>query len=130
MRLGVSCVYQELALVPQLTVSESIFLGQEDVRHGVLAKRAMARAAQELCDDFSVGVRSSALIGDLSVAQRQLVEIVAAFHRNTRFLLLDEPTTALEVGQVEHLLVTLRRLVEGKDAAILLVDHKLSEVFR
>jgi ribose transport system ATP-binding protein len=122
-------VYQELALVPQLTVSESIFLGQEDVRHGVLAKRAMARAAQELCDDFSVGVRSSALIGDLSVAQRQLVEIVAAFHRNTRFLLLDEPTTALEVGQVEHLLVTLRRLVEGKDAAILLVDHKLSEVF-
>ena len=129
MRLGVSCVYQELALVPQLTVSESIFLGQEDVRHGVLAKRAMARAAQELCDDFSVGVRSSALIGDLSVAQRQLVEIVAAFHRNTRFLLLDEPTTALEVGQVEHLLVTLRRLVEGKDAAILLVDHKLSEVF-
>ncbi|MGD0875995.1 MAG: sugar ABC transporter ATP-binding protein [Acidimicrobiales bacterium] len=129
MRLGVSCVYQELALVPQLTVSESIFLGQEDVRHGVLAKRAMTRAAQELCDDFSVGVRSSALIGDLSVAQRQLVEIVAAFHRNTRFLLLDEPTTALEVGQVEHLLVTLRRLVEGKDAAILLVDHKLSEVF-
>jgi len=59
MRLGVSCVYQELALVPQLTVSESIFLGQEDVRHGVLAKRAMARAAQELCDDFSVGVRSA-----------------------------------------------------------------------
>jgi len=129
MKVGVSCVYQELALVPQLTVSESIFLGQEDVRRGVLAKRAMARAAQDLCDDFSVGVHSSVLIRDLSVAQRQLVEIVAAFHRNTRFLLLDEPTTALEVGQVEHLLVTLRRLVESKDAAILLVDHKLSEVF-
>lgn len=128
-KAGVGCVYQELSLVPQLSVSQSVFLGQETVHRGRLSKRAMERAAQELCDSFNVGVRANELIGELSIAHRQLVEIVAAFHRNARFLLLDEPTTALEVHQVEHLLGTVRQLVEAQNLGVLLVDHKLDEVF-
>jgi len=126
---GISAVYQELALVSQLTVAQSIFLGQEEAQGGWLDKQAMFRKAQELCDEFEIGVRADALISSLPVAQRQLIEIVSAFHRNSRFLLLDEPTTALEARQVTHLFNSIRRLVASQDFAVAIIDHKLDEVF-
>jgi ribose transport system ATP-binding protein len=126
---GISAVYQELALVSQLTVAQSIFLGQEEARRGGLSKRAMFREAQELCDEFEIGVRADALISSLPVAQRQLIEIVSAFHRESRFLLLDEPTTALEARQITHLFNSIRLLVANQNFAVVLIDHKLDEIF-
>lgn len=126
---GVATVYQELSLVDQLSVAQSIFLGREVERGGRLDKVGMVAAARDLCLAYGLDVAPSARIRDLSVGQRQMVEIVAALHRNARYLLLDEPTSALESDRIEHLLTTVRRLAREQNLAVLLVDHKLDEVF-
>jgi ribose transport system ATP-binding protein len=126
---GVATVYQELSLVDQLSVAQSIFLGREVARGGRLDKAGMDAAARRLCLAYGVDVDPSTRIRDLSVGQRQMVEIVAALHRNAHYLLLDEPTSALESERIDHLLGTIKRLAREQNLAVLLVDHKLDEVF-
>jgi ABC-type sugar transport system ATPase subunit len=126
---GVACVYQELRLVDQLTVAQNVFLGSETSRHGRLARTEMNRRTAELCREYGVTASPTDRAGDLPVAQRQMVEVVAALNRNARFLLLDEPTTALEGQQIDHLLATVKRISRERNMGILLVDHKLDEVF-
>jgi ABC-type sugar transport system ATPase subunit len=126
---GIACVYQELSLVDQLTVAQNIFLGQEKVSGGVLSRRQMNRIADELCAEYGISARAGDLISSLPVAQRQMVEVVRAINQNAKYLLLDEPTTALEQEQVDHLLGIVRRLTTEQGIGVLLVDHKLDEVF-
>ena len=126
---GVACVYQELSLVNQLTIAESIFLGRERTHGGRLAKAAMEGAARQLCADYGLDLDPRQRVGELSVARRQLVEIIAALQRDARYLLLDEPTTALEGERIADLLATVKRLAREQGLAVLLVDHKLDEVF-
>lgn len=127
---GLSCVYQELSLVDCLTVSENVFLGRELTSRGrMLSKRRMVRTTAELIDEFGIGARPGDLVSTLSVAQRQLVEVATAIRRDVKYLLLDEPTTALEPDQVQQLLATIKTLVATRGLAVLLVDHKLDEVF-
>lgn len=126
---GVSAVYQELSGVPHLSVAQNMFLGQERSRAQWLDKQAMARRARELCAEFGLDVDVRTPLGRLTVAQRQLVEVATAVNRNARFLLLDEPTTSLEARQVDRLLTTVRRLAAERSVAVLLIDHKLDEVF-
>ncbi len=126
---GVACVYQELSLVDQLTVAQNMFLGRERLRGGHLAKTEMENAARQLCAAYGLDVDPSTRLRTLSVAQRQMVEIVSALHRDARYLLLDEPTTALEAKQIDRLLATIKRLAHEKGLAVMLVDHKLDEVF-
>jgi len=126
---GVACVYQELRLVNQLTVAQNVFLGHETVRHGRLARPEMNRRTAQLCGEYGITASPTARAGDLSVAQRQMVEVIAALNRNARYLLLDEPTTALEAHQIDHLLATVRRISRERGMGVLFVDHKLDEVF-
>lgn len=126
---GIACVYQELSLVEQLTVAQNLFLGREHLRAGLLSRRAMAAEADRLCEEFGIAARGSDVVGTLSVAQRQMVEVARAVNRGSRYLLLDEPTTALELAQVEQLFATIRHLTREKRIGVLLVDHKLDEVF-
>ncbi len=126
---GIACVYQELSLVDQLTVAQNIFLGQEQVSGGVLSRREMNRTADRLCAEYGIDARSTDLVSALPVAQRQMVEVARAINQNAKYLLLDEPTTALEQEQVDHLLAIVRRLVDEQGIGVLLVDHKLDEVF-
>ena len=127
--LGISCVYQELSLVEELTVAQNVFLGREIVRGGRLALSKMVTEAQTYLAEYGLDVDATTKLRTLTVAQRQLVEVITALHRNARFLLLDEPTTALEASQVEQLLATVRQVARDRDLAILLVDHKIDEVF-
>jgi ribose transport system ATP-binding protein len=126
---GISCVYQELSLVEDVTVYENIFLGRELTAGGRLAKQRMRRVAAEFCREFELSVSPDDRVRSLPVAQRQLVEVIAAIHRDARILLLDEPTTALAVRQIEQFLETVRRLAHQRGLAVLLVDHKLDEIF-
>ena len=126
---GVACVYQELRLVNQLTVAQNVFLGHETTRRGRLARAEMNRRTAQLCEEYGVEVPPTARAGDLPVAQRQIVEVIAALNRRVRYLLLDEPTTALEAHQIEHLLSTVKRVSRERQMGVLLVDHKLDEVF-
>lgn len=126
---GIACVYQELSLVDQLTVAQNLFLGHETVAGPVLNRKQMNKAADTLCAEYGIPARGSDLISSLPVAQRQMVEVVRAINQKAKYLLLDEPTTALEEGQVEHLLGIIRRLTSEQGIGVLLVDHKLDEVF-
>jgi ABC-type sugar transport system ATPase subunit len=129
MTAGVACVYQELSLVECLTVAQNVFLGSETSVRGVLAKRRMDSATRQLCAEFDIGVRPDDQVSKLSVAQRQLIEVAAAIRRDVRYLLLDEPTTALEPHQIDQLLRTVKNLAATRGLAVLLVNHKLDEVF-
>ena len=126
---GISTVYQELSLLPNLTVTENTFLGREQRARGVLAKRAMRRTTQELIERFGIDARAGRRVGEYPVATRQLLEIAIATSRNARFLLLDEPTTSLEGEQVESLLTIVKHLVTQERLGIVFINHKLDELF-
>ncbi|QCR18194.1 sugar ABC transporter ATP-binding protein [Agrococcus sp. SGAir0287] len=125
---GVSTVYQELSLLPNLTVTQNVFLGREERRAGVLGRAAMRASARALIDEFHLDVDPDALVGSIPVATRQLLEVAIATHRDARYLLLDEPTTALEGRQVDRFLETVRGLAD-RGLGIVLVDHKLEELY-
>jgi len=127
---GVSCVYQELSILENLTVAQNLFLGRE-LRHLriLLDTSVMNDEAVAYLEEFGLAVSPTAKVRDLTVAQRQLIEVITAMHRNARFLLLDEPTSALGAKQIEELLATIRRIADARGIGVLLVDHKLDEVY-
>jgi len=126
---GIVCVFQELSLLENLTVTQNLFLAREITTAGVLDKKAMRDAAQEHLSEYGLGLTGAERVADLPVAQRQMIEIIGALARNARVILLDEPTTALERGQIDRLVATLRRIARERNVAIVVVDHKLDEIF-
>ena len=126
---GISSVYQELSLIEELTVAQNLFLGRELLRAGRLQLAEMDRKTATFLGEYGLDFAPTTKVRALTVAQRQLIEVIAALHRNASFLLLDEPTTALEATQVEELLATIRRVANERGVGVLLVDHKLDEVY-
>ena len=127
---GISSVYQELSLIEELTVAQNLFLGRELRRAGRLQLGEMDRQTAKFLGEYGLDIAPTTKVRALTVAQRQLIEVIAALHRNASFLLLDEPTTALEARQVEELLATVRRVADERGVGVLLVDHKLDECVR
>ncbi len=128
LRAGIVTVYQELSLLPNLTVAQNVFLGNELKKGGALNKEAMRQATRELTARFGLDIDPDSKVGTHSVATRQLLEIAVATHRNAKFLLLDEPTTSLEGNQVDQFLEIVRALA-AQGIGIVLVDHKLEELY-
>ncbi len=126
---GISSVYQELSLVDELTVAQNLFLGRELRRVGRLQLAEMDRQTATFLAEYGLGVDPTTKVRALTVAQRQLIEVIAALHRNASFLLLDEPTSALEATQVDELLATIRRVADERGVGVLLVNHKVDEVY-
>ena len=126
---GISTVHQELSLLPNLTVTQNVFLARERARLGMLQRDVMRNEAQAMVEKFDLDVDVRRNLGDYSVATRQLLELAIATHRKAQFLLLDEPTTSLEGAQIDKLLETIRDLADEQDVGILLIDHKLDEIY-
>lgn len=126
---GISVIYQELALVEEMTVAENIFLGCEPRRWGGLIDwPRIHQQARELLQRFKVALDPAARVSSLGVGQKQLVEIVKALAKNSRILILDEPTAALAEHEVRILLEILRDLRQ-RGIACIYISHKLDEVF-
>lgn len=125
---GIATVYQELSLLPNLTVAQNAFLGDELRTRGILDRAAMRDQTRELTESFGLDVDPDRKVRDYPVATRQLLEVAIATRRGARFLLLDEPTTSLEGAQVERFLATVRDLA-SQGFGIILVDHKLEELY-
>lgn len=126
-RAGIAIIYQELALVPEMTVYENIFLGNE-LRNGVMVDwNETIRRADEMLKKVRLNVNPSAKVKDLGVGQQQLVEIAKALSREVKLLILDEPTAALNEDDSANLLELLRDLREHGVTSIL-ISHKLKEV--
>jgi ABC-type sugar transport system ATPase subunit len=126
---GIACVYQELSLINELTIAENLFLGAEKFAGAMLDRRAMNVEADAVCAEYGLPATATDLVSSLSVAQRQLLEVARAIHRDARYLLLDEPTTALEQSQIDNLLEIIKRVSRERNIGILLIDHKLDEVY-
>ena len=126
---GIGMVHQHFMLVPGLTVTENIILGQEDARWGpFLDLRQAVQHIRQLAAQYHMYVDPLALVQDLPVGLRQRVEILKALYRQATILILDEPTAVLTPGEVEHLFDTLTALAQH-GTSIIFITHKLREVF-
>ncbi|NUW45181.1 sugar ABC transporter ATP-binding protein [Nonomuraea rhodomycinica] len=126
-RRRVACVYQKSTIIPALTVAENLFLNRQ-TDGGVIRWRALRARARELLDTYEVDVDVQALAGDLSVEQRQLVEIARALSFGARFIILDEPTARLDGPAIERLFARMRSLRE-QGVTMMYISHHLDEVY-
>ena len=126
-RAGVVMIHQELNLVDDLTVAENIVLGREPRRAGVVLKGRTVRRARELLKEIGADINPRKRLGDLPVAQQQLVEIAKALSQDARVLILDEPTAVLSDRESRLLFALVRRL-RARGVAILYISHLLGEV--
>lgn len=129
-RAGIAMIYQELNLVPYLTIAENIFLGREPVnKAGVIDYQRMNMDSANLLSQLDLRVDPTVLVGELRVGQQQVVEIAKALSLDARIIIMDEPTSAI----TEHEIDVLFRLIDSlkaKGVALVYITHKLDELFR
>jgi len=127
---GVAMIYQELSLAPHLTVAENVFLGREPLRFkplGVVDQRGMNERAGRLLKEYGFTVDPRAVVGRLSAADRQLVEIARATAEARRVVVMDEPTSSLTAHEAEELFRLIRDL-KRRGLAVIYISHRLEEL--
>ncbi len=125
---GIAVIYQELALVPEMTVAENLCLGHAPVRRGLIDWDAVYTQAARVLKMAKIELDPTTPVKDLGVAERQLVEIAKALSKDPRVLILDEPTAALSDDEVQRLLDVVRDL-KARGIAAIYISHKFEEVF-
>jgi galactofuranose transport system ATP-binding protein len=127
-RDGISTVYQEVNLIPHLSVAENICLGREPTRWGMICWRAMARRAREALARLELKLDVWQELASCSIAIQQMVAIARALDTSARLLILDEPTSSLDAHEVEELFIVMRRL-RDQGMGIVFVTHFLNQVY-
>jgi ribose transport system ATP-binding protein len=125
--LGISIIHQEFNLMPDLTVAQNVFIGREPRRGFLLDDRALDARAQELIDRLHLPLRPRDVVGDLTVAMQQMVEIAKALSYDARILIMDEPTAALNDAEVRVLHDLIRRF-RRPDTGVIYISHRLAEL--
>ena len=125
---GITVIYQEFNLIPELTAAENIFLGQEATWAGFVARGEERRRAADLFRKLGVAIDLDAPCSRLTTAQQQLVEIARALARDARIIVMDEPTAALTAGEVSRLFEIIRDL-QSRGIAVIYISHRLDEIF-
>ncbi len=127
--LGISVVYQELSLVNDLSVAENIYLHKLGASKFWMNWKGITKDAQELIDSLGFKIDASARVRDLSIVQKQVVEIAKALSEDTKVLVLDEPTTVFDPNDIKKLFNNLFKLKE-KGVSIIYISHHLDEIFK
>jgi len=125
---GISTIYQEVNLVPLMTVAQNVFLGREPRRRGFVDSRAMNRQAADVLERYGIDVDPKAQLRTLGLGVQQMVSIARAVSQDARVVIMDEPTSSLEAREVETLFRVIRLLHE-QGVAVLYVSHRLDELF-
>jgi ribose transport system ATP-binding protein len=125
---GIAIIYQELALAPNLTVAENIYLGREARRGPAIDRAAMVAGCADILDRLGATFGPRTLVGDLSIAEQQMVEVARAIHARSRILVMDEPTTALSSRETQRLFQVILRL-KAEGLAIIYISHRMAEVY-
>ncbi|CAN5765114.1 ribose ABC transporter ATP-binding protein RbsA [soil metagenome] len=127
---GIKVVYQELDLVPEMSVAENVFLGTlPKSRFGIVDWQALTAKTLDILDELGLDIDPSKPVGELRVAEQQLVEIARALSLNARIVIMDEPTSALSPGEVSKLFEVIEQMRQHQ-VGIIYVSHKLDEIFR
>jgi ribose transport system ATP-binding protein len=127
--LGISAVFQEFSLVPQMTVEENLFLGDEITRAGILDKRALHRRAEEIIARLGFPLRPRRRVETLSRAEQQMVEIAKAFRSDLSVLILDEPTASLTDQETEQLFALIEQ-IKRQGVGVIYITHRMQEIRR
>jgi len=127
--IGIAMVYQELTMLPHMTVADNIFLNNHPLKNGkfIDAKKVEAYA-KELIDEYDLQISPGDLIGDLPLAKRQMVEIMKLMIKEPDVIILDEPTSSLNRSEVAKLFDIVRRFKE-QNKTVIFISHRLEEVF-
>ena len=130
-KAGIAIIYQELNLIPELTVAENIFLAREPTmgKTGIIDRKKLFKQTRDLLDLLNIPVSAQEQIKNLSIGRQQMVEIAKALSYNAKILILDEPTSALPEQEVESLykmIISLR----ARGVSMIYISHKLDEVFK
>ncbi|HXV31599.1 MAG TPA: sugar ABC transporter ATP-binding protein [Sinorhizobium sp.] len=127
--LGISAVFQEFSLVPQLTVEENLFLGSEITRSGLLSRSELHRRADKILNELGFPLKPSQRVMYLSRAEQQMVEIAKAFRSDLSILILDEPTSSLTERETERLFSLIEQ-AKAQGVGIVYITHRMSEIRR
>ena len=127
--LGIQVIYQELSLIPALTVTENIFLGAEQTTLGFMDMKSMRERTKSLIDHYGFDIDPDAVVDTMGMAQRQMAEILKALAFKAKLIIMDEPTSSLSAAESEKLFETIDGL-RNKGAGILYISHRLEEVYR
>ena len=125
---GISVIYQELSLAPNLTVAENMFLGAEQSRGGFLDRAAARRRAAPYLERLGAGIRPEQLVSALSLGERQLVEIARTLTTNARIIVMDEPTTSLTARETDRLFEIIAGF-KAQGLGIVYISHRMEEVY-
>lgn len=126
---GISIIYQELSLCQNLSVAENIFANREPVKGFFINDREMERTAWELLQQMELDIPPTTLVKDLSISQRQMVEIAKALSVRSEIIIMDEPTSALSSRETEVLFRIIEKL-KANGAAIIYISHRMDELLR
>jgi ribose transport system ATP-binding protein len=125
---GISIIYQELSLAPNLSVAENMLLGREHKIGPMVDRRSMKQACQDVLKRLGVHFTASTKVSELSMAERQLVEIARALIANSRILVMDEPTTSLSSRETDAMFALVRQL-RDEGLAIIYISHRMAEIY-
>lgn len=126
---GISTVFQELNMIPYLSVSENIFLGRYPYRNGGIDWKSMHQQAQALVDELGVHIDVQKPLNFYNTAKQQIISIIRAVNFESKMIILDEPTSSLDTNEVELLFRVMDQLKE-KGTAIIFISHRIDEVYR
>lgn len=127
---GIAFVHQELVVINNLRVYENLFLNKEIVnRFGAIRKKEMISQTEKLFGSLGVKIDPTAYVGELETSEKQLLEIAKALHADAKLLILDEPTTALNNDEIDHLFEIIERLRKN-GTTFIFISHKMPEIFR
>lgn len=126
--LGIGTVYQEVNLLPNMSVADNLFIGREPHRFGFIDRRQMVRRSTELMERYGFSLDVTEPLGRFSVAMQQIVAICRAIDLSAKVLILDEPTASLDTSEVE-MLFTLMRHLRDQGVSLIFVTHFLEQVY-
>lgn len=126
--MGISIIYQELNLIERISVAENVYIGRYPMRHGLVQWKKMYENAQALFDKYELPINAHTLVRSLTMAQKQMVEIIKAVSINAKIIIMDEPTSSLSGKETESLFRIIQILKE-QGVAVVFITHRLDEIF-
>lgn len=124
----VAMIYQELNLCRDMTVQENVFLGKEITKGMLIDKKETMKRTVELMEKYEMGIGPTDMVGKLSVAKQQMLEIVKALSADAKIIVMDEPTSSLTLQEVEHLFRIIKQLTDD-GVTIIYISHRMEELF-